>query len=238
MPMRRVVLSAFESSRRWSWSALWQQGLGVGFELVVIGGFVVGGYLEHLANPTPVNEDVSFLAPFQRYAPPPSEERLTYVGMGGPLAPRDGVDAEPVKDGTRSVAVKTQGGMPADESALASPASDSPRPMSEIEVDSTAALDPSAEGPQYPADLLQAGVQGVVYAQFVVDSTGYADTLTLKVLDKVDPGFVAAVRAALPRMKYRPAVFAGKRVSQLVEQAFAFRIQPPGADNPILLPLP
>jgi protein TonB len=228
MPIRRVALSAFESSRRWSWTALWQQGLGAGFEALVIGGFVAGGYLEHRAKAATGTEDVSFLAPLQHYAPPPAEERLTYVGIGGPLALRDGLEAEPVKDGTRPVAVKTQGGPPADENATPSLESDSPRAMSEIEVDSTAALDPSAEGPQYPEDLLKAGIQGVVYARFVVDSTGYADTLTLKVIDKAEPGFVSAVKQALPRMKYRPAVFAGKRVSQLVEQAFAFRIQPPG----------
>ena len=35
-----------------------------------------------------------------------------------------------------------------------------------------------------------------------------------------------AVRKALPRMKYKPAVFAGRRVSQLVQQAVVFRIPP------------
>jgi hypothetical protein len=59
-----------------------------------------------------------------------------------------------------------------------------------------------------------------------VDSTGYADTLTMQVLEKVDPQFVSAVRAALPRMKYKAAMFAGRRVNQLVQQAFVFRIQP------------
>jgi protein TonB len=228
MPIRHIGLSAFESSRRWSRSALWQQGLGVGFDALVIGAFAVGSYLEHRAKPVPTSEGVRFLAPLQRYAPPPAEERLTFVGIGGPLAPSEGIDAEATKDGTQPVAVRTGGGQPADASDAPSPESDAPRAMSEIEVDSAAALDPTAEGPQYPAELLQAGVQGVVYARFIVDSTGYADTLTLKVLDSAEAGFVRAVRHALPRMKYRPAVFAGRRVPQLVEQAFAFRIQPPG----------
>lgn len=228
MPMKRVVLSAFESSRRWSWTSLWQQGLGIGFEVVVLGSFAVGGYLEQRSHLSDASDEVRFIAPLQRYAPAPSEERLTWVGMGGPQAVADGIDAEPVKDGTQPVAVPTQGGRPSEIDEAPSPDSDSQRPMSEIEVDSTAALDPTAEGPQYPQELLDAGVQGVVYARFVVDSTGYADTLTLQVIDKAEPGFVGAVKAAMPRMKYRPAVFAGRRVSQLVEQAFAFRIQPPG----------
>lgn len=231
MPIRHIGLSAFESSRRWSWSALWQQGLGVGVDALVIGAFAVGSYLEHRAHPVPTSESVRFLAPLQRYAPPPAEERLTFVGIGGALAQSDGIDAQPTRDGTRSVAVRTQGGQPTDASDMPSPESDSPRAMSEIEVDSTAALDPTAEGPQYPAELLQAGVQGVVYARFIVDSTGYADTLTLKVLDSAEAGFVRAVRNALPRMKYRPAVYSGRRVAQLVEQAFAFRIQPPGGQE-------
>ncbi|MCE2900138.1 MAG: energy transducer TonB [Gemmatimonadetes bacterium] len=229
MPIKRVVLSAFESSRRWSWTALWQQGLGVGFAVIVIAGFLVGGYLEQRNRPGQTNDDVTFLAPLQHYVPPPAHERLQYVGIGGALPLSEGLDATPTEDGTSPVAVRTQGGLLADPSAVPSQESDAPRAMSEIEVDSAAALDPTAEGPQYPADLLQAGVQGVVYARFIVDSTGYADTLTLQVLDQAEPGFVSAVRAALPRMKYRPAVFAGKRVSQLVEQAFAFRIQPPAS---------
>jgi protein TonB len=115
-----------------------------------------------------------------------------------------------------------------EETAVTSP-SDSPRAMTEIEVDSTAALDPSAEGPVYPPELMSKGVQGVVYAQFVVDSTGHADTLTMQVLEKADAQFVKAVREALPRMKYKAAMFAGRRVPQLVQQAFVFRIQPAGA---------
>jgi hypothetical protein len=71
-------------------------------------------------------------------------------------------------------------------------------------------------------------VQGIVYTQFIVDSVGRADTLTMEILEKVEPQFVAAVKQALPNMKYKPAVFAGRRVNQLVQQAFVFRIKPAG----------
>ena len=88
-------------------------------------------------------------------------------------------------------------------------------------------LDPSAEGPQYPPALLKAGVQGVVHVRFIVDTIGHVDTATMVVLDKPDPEFVAAVRTALVKMKYRPAILRGRAVSQLVEQPFVFRIQDP-----------
>jgi hypothetical protein len=45
-------------------------------------------------------------------------------------------------------------------------------------------------------------------------------------LQDADPEFVAAVRSALARMRYRPAMFGGRRVNQLAEQRFSFRIAP------------
>jgi protein TonB len=205
--------------------------VGLGAELLVLGGFVFMGWLEQRARAAAssrVDESVSFLAPFRRAAPPPSQERLSYVGLGGASLSNTGPEAVPTDNGQQPVALAPAGSQVLEESPQLQPESDSPRAMTEIEVDSTAALDPTAEGPVYPPTLMQAGVQGVVYAQFVVDSTGYADTLTMQVLDKVDPLFVQAVRHALPRMRYRAAVFAGKRVNQLVQQAFVFRIQPAG----------
>jgi len=225
---RRARISLSESDRHISWQhALAKPGLGFGVELLLLAVFAVGGSLERRLTPVPSDEHVSFLAPLKEYAPPPAEERFNWVGLGGPFQSQSGESEPPVDDGTRPVSVNTTGGAPSDSELPPQEAVESERAMSEIEVDSTAALDPTAEGPQYPADLLKAGVEGVVYARFIVDSTGYADTLTFKTIDKADPLFVSAVKAALPRMKYRPAVYSGRRVSQLVEQAFAFRIRPP-----------
>lgn len=232
MPANRPTVRAFESSRRFTWNAVVQQALGVGAESVVIAAFALMGYLEHRERgEAPVDEAVSFLAPFRQAAPPPSEERLSYVGLGGALLPSRGDLEVPADRGTRSVALAGDGVGTVNDQSSPQPETDSPRAMTEIEVDSTAALDPTAVGPEYPPDLMEAGIQGVVYAQFVVDSTGYADTLTLQVLERVQVQFVSAVRKALPRMKYKPAVFAGKRVSQLVQQAFVFRIQPATRDT-------
>lgn len=231
-PESRLQLRAFESTRRPTWRALRHQLVGVGAELAVIAVFVAAGWLERWAamrEAAPPDEAVGFLAPFRRAAPPPSEERLSFVGLGGAAWASNGETALPRDDGTKAVALSQQGTrLITDEDQLPQPESDSPRAMTEIEVDSAAALDPSAVGPEYPPDLMQAGVQGVVYAQFVVDSEGRADTLNLEVLEKVEPQFVAAVKRALPNMKYKPAVFAGRRVNQLVQQAFVFRIKPTG----------
>lgn len=228
MPTRRARISLTESDRHLNWwHAVTKPGLGFGVELLLLAALVAGGNLERHLAPVPSDEHVSFLAPLKEYAPPPAEERLNWVGLGGLLEPQSGDSEAPVDDGTRPVSVNTTGGALSESELPPQEAVESERAMSEIEVDSTAALDPTAEGPQYPADLLKAGVEGVVYARFIVDSTGYADTLTFKTIDQADPLFVRAVKAALPHMKYRPAVYSGRRVSQLVEQAFAFRIRPP-----------
>lgn len=228
----RLRVRAFESTRRASWGAVWKQFVGVGAEALIIAALVAGGQLERwIASRAPspqADESVRFLAPFRRASPPPSEERLSFVGLGGVTPVVTTESALPTDRGQQPVALAEGGSVLVVEETRNTSESDSPRAMTEIEVDSTAALDPTAEGPVYPKDLMDAGVQGVVYAQFIVDSTGYADTLTMQVLEKVPSQFVQAVRTALPRMKYKAAMFAGRRVPQLVQQAFVFRIQPPG----------
>lgn len=227
----RLRFRAFESTRRLGWRAVTRQVVGVGAEGVVLGLFMTAGWLEqYLASRGPQRPDeaVGFLAPFRRAAPPPSEERLQFLGLGGAANAANGVPELPRDNGTRSVALSQRGARLITSDEASQPQSDSPRALTEIEVDSVAALDPDAVGPEYPPDLMKAGVQGVVYTQFVVDSIGHADTLSLQVLERVEPQFIAAVKQALPNMKYKPAVFAGRRVNQLVQQAFVFRIKPAG----------
>jgi protein TonB len=52
------------------------------------------------------------------------------------------------------------------------------------------------------------------------------DTLTYRVLHATHADFAVAVRLALPGMRFRPAIRAGNRVRQLVEQTFSFKISP------------
>ena len=78
--------------------------------------------------------------------------------------------------------------------------------------------------PEYPASLKDRGVEGSVVVQFVVNENGRADPGTLKVLNSSDPAFTAAVKEALPRMKFSAAQIGGKKVAQLVQMPFQFHL--------------
>ncbi len=99
--------------------------------------------------------------------------------------------------------------------------------LTAVEVDFTVARDPASAAPSYPAELLARNVQGSVQAQYVVDTTGRAEPASLRIVRATHPLFVEAVRKALPDMRFSPATLAGKKVRQLVEQEFTFRIEPP-----------
>jgi Gram-negative bacterial TonB protein C-terminal len=96
-----------------------------------------------------------------------------------------------------------------------------------LEVDEMAERYGSSAAPVYPRDLVSLGVEGVVQATYIVDTTGMVDTTTFEVLASDDLRFTQSVRDALGLMRFRPAKRAGKTVRQLVEQKFRFRIVPP-----------
>lgn len=97
----------------------------------------------------------------------------------------------------------------------------------EIQVDSSVTRYPGSAAPAYPAEMLKQGVQGSVTTQYVVDTTGFADTLSLRIIRSTHIDFVNAVRAALPFMRFYPAKVGTKKVRQLVEQEFSFKIEQP-----------
>lgn len=99
--------------------------------------------------------------------------------------------------------------------------------FSELQVDSTVARYPGSAAPAYPAEMLRQNVQGSVTTQYVVDTTGFADTLSLRIIRTSNVEFSNAVRAALPFMRFFPAKVGSKKVRQLVEQEFTFRIEQP-----------
>jgi TonB family protein len=78
--------------------------------------------------------------------------------------------------------------------------------------------------PRYPDSLRVANVEGEVVAQFVVDTTGRIDMSTFKALKESHPEFTAAVRSALPNMKFVPASVGGRKVKQLVQMPFQFNL--------------
>jgi hypothetical protein len=108
----------------------------------------------------------------------------------------------------------------------------------EAELDMPAERDPMSAAPMYPEVLRASGVEGRVIAQYVIDTTGYADPASFRVMDATHALFTVAVRDALPGMHFRPAELSGKRVRQIVQQEFKFVINretsaalPPPADS-------
>jgi len=93
-----------------------------------------------------------------------------------------------------------------------------------FQVEKQVAQAPGSPTPQYPQTLQSAGIEGEVDAQFVVDTTGRADASTLKITKSTNDLFSAAVRSALPRMRFYPAEIGGHKVRQLVQQPFTFSI--------------
>lgn len=101
-----------------------------------------------------------------------------------------------------------------------------------IDVDEMVQRYDRSAAPVYPRDLLALGTEGEVHTIYVVDTTGFADTASLRVVRSDDPRFTASVRDALGRMRFRPAKRGGKPVRQLVEQHFRFQILPLSQTNP------
>jgi protein TonB len=99
-------------------------------------------------------------------------------------------------------------------------------PLTERFVDRAVVALPGTITPRYPSTLQSAGLEGDVRAQFVVDTLGHVEQGSVRVLDSTHDLFSRAVRDALGRARFTPAEAGGRKVRQLVEQAFTFRIDP------------
>ena len=94
----------------------------------------------------------------------------------------------------------------------------------EFQVEKPVAQIPGTGAPRYPDALRSSGVEGEVQAQFVVNEEGKADVGTFKVLKATNDLFANAVRSALPNMRFYAAEVGGKKVKQLVQQSFQFKL--------------
>jgi TonB family protein len=99
--------------------------------------------------------------------------------------------------------------------------------FSVLQVDQIVERYETSAAPVYPPDLLAIGAEGKVDATYVVDTIGMVDTTSIEVQRSDDPRFTQSVRNALGLMRFRPARRDGRRVRQLVEQRFRFRIVSP-----------
>jgi protein TonB len=172
-------------------------------------------------------------------APPPREigapaERLSFVGLGAEGSARGQRDAEPVRVKEKEPAgdaVVPQQVAPAirlNDLERLQVAAQALGAYSIIEVDSTAERDPLSAAPLYPKEMLARNIEGSAVMQFVIDSTGLIDMRTITVISATHEEFVRAVRDAMPRMRFRPAMRGLVAVRQLVEQPFKFEIRNPG----------
>jgi periplasmic protein TonB len=95
-----------------------------------------------------------------------------------------------------------------------------------LQVDVPAALSPRSPLPRYPAALSTRGLEGSARLRFVVDARGRVELATVEVVESSHPAFAAAVRAALPRLRFSPARIGARAVRQLVEFPITFRLEP------------
>lgn len=94
----------------------------------------------------------------------------------------------------------------------------------DFQVEKPAAQAPGSPPPRYPDILRSSSVEGEVIAQFVVDTTGRVEASSFKIVKSSHDLFAAAVRQALPSMRFLPAEVGGRKVKQLVQQPFVFAL--------------
>ncbi|MGH7669101.1 MAG: TonB family protein [Gemmatimonadaceae bacterium] len=125
-------------------------------------------------------------------------------------------------EGNRPLAVSAKTVVPGSDSVL-----------SALQVDSVVTRYLDSAAPGYPPDLLNKNIEGSVYTEYIVDTSGYADTASLVIVRSTHPEFTQSVREALPYMRFHPAKVGNRKVRQLVEQQFTFKIRRPVVDTTV-----
>ena len=102
--------------------------------------------------------------------------------------------------------------------AGAAAAQQAPPPDREAPVE----VDSACLTPAYPMILKMAGVSGRITLSFVVDTTGRADTSTVRVIDTSHALLVAPARTAATACRFHPARQGGVPVRARILRRFAF----------------
>lgn len=98
------------------------------------------------------------------------------------------------------------------------------QPYFEFQVEKPVLARENNPAPRYPSMLESARVEGQVLVQFVVDTSGRAEMNSFKVLKTSNDLFSSAVKRVLPDMKFYPAEVGGRKVRQLVQMPFGFKV--------------
>jgi TonB family protein len=183
----------------------------------------------------PSEEKVTFLVPMNRTTtPPPREESVRYV-REGEKAGSGGFEEKIVdKAATREAPVLGLGkdeGRPEEVAEAEVPNAIYDTVATAVDVDSMVTRFTDSAAPTYPAKLLEMKIEGGAYVQFVVDTTGLVDTASFRVISSTHPEFAESVREALPGMRFHPAILRSRKVRQLVEQPFMFKIVIPAKET-------
>jgi TonB family protein len=78
--------------------------------------------------------------------------------------------------------------------------------------------------PVYPPFLREAGVEGLVVVQVVVDTLGRPERGSARIVQHAAPGFEASALSAIRAARFRPARVWGRAVRVLVDVPVAFRL--------------
>lgn len=92
------------------------------------------------------------------------------------------------------------------------------------QVEKQVAVLPGGSPPHYPESLRMAGVEGEVVAVFVVDDQGRVEAGSISFLRSDNAQFEREVRATLRDMRFTPAEVGGRKVRQLVQMPFVFKL--------------
>jgi TonB family protein len=173
------------------------------------------------------------------YLPPPDrlpnqqgrQERIQWMAIGVPTSPiGQFADVRTGRSELGTPAVDPLDGLKLGIDSISIPAAPdiagADRAFSVLDVDSAVTRHPWSAAPGYPSGMLKQKLEGSVFVRYVVDTSGFADVASFEVLRSTHDDFTLAVRSALPDMRFNPARIGQRRVRQLVEQEFSFRITP------------
>ena len=203
---------------------------------------VIFGAAAYGAGPRASRSDADLVEERVYYLPPPDRvkasstiEQLRYVSVGNGI-PTEGIESA---DGTPAGAPRHEDAAPPGGTAgtdlkehpAQAPSAADDSVYSILSIEESAVRVEESAAPIYPPELVEQHVEGSVPTRYVIDTTGRADTSTVEIMAPAHPLFVQSVREALAGMRFSPAIVQGRKVRQLVEQRFDFRIvaPPPGA---------
>jgi TonB family protein len=106
--------------------------------------------------------------------------------------------------------------------AQSAPSSDADQTYFDFQVEQAVRVR-AARQPVIP-ERLRSGFEGQVLVQFVVDERGVAQMNTFKILKSTDNDLNEPVRRAVTQSTYFPAEYQGRKVKQLVQQPFLFKL--------------